>query len=328
VDERRFFSLIAAADVVVNLRHPVAGETSGTMVRALGGGACVVMVDRGPFAEIPSDAAVHVAWGPDVEQRLGARLVELAQNGASRRRIGEAARAFIAANNRLDQTIGGYLGALDRARTHAPPRWASETVFEFLPPHRLSEAVAAARAALGRRHLPLWFEAGAVPVCDGRQPRTLVLGVDDAGLLARLGYKLDAERVPRFGARTADARDARSVDLAIILPDAALPEDPGETLAWLNRRLAFGGILVWSLASGGDAAAEPLRTQRSAMRLFEAYGFRVEATFAGSPPFIDDAPAPAPDDDATDERCWRLRKVSETFASRDLRPLEPLQVHR
>jgi len=47
VADEDFFSLIGAADIVVNLRHPIGGETSGTMIRALGGGACVVVVDRG-----------------------------------------------------------------------------------------------------------------------------------------------------------------------------------------------------------------------------------------------------------------------------------------
>ena len=32
VSERRFFSLLQAADVVINLRHPIGGETSGTMI--------------------------------------------------------------------------------------------------------------------------------------------------------------------------------------------------------------------------------------------------------------------------------------------------------
>lgn len=66
VSERRFFSLLQAADVVINLRHPIGGETSGTMIRALGAGACVVVVDRGPFAEIPQGAAMPVRWGWDL----------------------------------------------------------------------------------------------------------------------------------------------------------------------------------------------------------------------------------------------------------------------
>jgi glycosyltransferase involved in cell wall biosynthesis len=60
--EEDFFALVRAADVVINLRHPIGGETSGTMIRALGAGACVVVVDRGPFAEIP-DGAAHSASG-------------------------------------------------------------------------------------------------------------------------------------------------------------------------------------------------------------------------------------------------------------------------
>lgn len=328
VDERTFFSLIPAADVMINLRYPVAGETSGTMIRALGAGACVVVVDRGPFAEIPPDAAVHVAWGPDFERRLGDALAQLARDPARRRQIGEQARAFIAANHRLDQTVAGYASAIKRARAMTPPAWGTGTVFAFLPPHRLSEVVGAARTALRRRRLPLWFEAGAVPVCDGRPPRMLVLGDIDAGLLGRLGYRLDAPETRRLAAPsagTANAGAARSTDLAIVLPDAT-PSDPGAALAWLNRRLAFGGIVVWHLALEAGRSAGPLATQRSALRFFEAYGFRVEAAFAGSPPLIDEPPDEAVDDALVDERCWRLRKVSETLSPPELRPAEPLRL--
>jgi glycosyltransferase involved in cell wall biosynthesis len=323
VDERTFFSLIPAADVVINLRYPVAGETSGTMIRALGGGACVVVVDRGPFAEIPHDAAVRIAWSPDFERHLGDRLVQLARDPELRRRIGENARQFIARNNRLDQTVAGYRRAVDLAQSNAGPAWATRAIFEFLPPHRLSEAVGSARAALGRRHLPLWFEVGAVPVCDGRPPRTLVVGESDADLLDRLGYRRDAgqtRHVAAIGAIDVAPDDARATDLAIVLPDAALAaDDPDAALAWLNRTLAFGGIAVWHCALKAGDPTGPAMMQRSAVRLFEAYGFRVDAAFAGSPPLIDDPPDQAIDGDLADERCWRLRKVSETFSRPDLR---------
>jgi glycosyltransferase involved in cell wall biosynthesis len=48
--EQDFFRYLKAADVVVNLRYPTAGETSGTLIRALGAGVPVVVTDFGQFA--------------------------------------------------------------------------------------------------------------------------------------------------------------------------------------------------------------------------------------------------------------------------------------
>ena len=75
VTSERFFSLTRAADVVINLRHPIGGETSGSMVRALGAGACVVVVDRGPFSEIPDEAAVRIPWQSNFEVPLAKELL-------------------------------------------------------------------------------------------------------------------------------------------------------------------------------------------------------------------------------------------------------------
>jgi len=322
VDERRFLSLIPTADVVINLRYPVIGETSGTMIRALGGGACVVVVDRGPFAEIPHDAALRLAWGPDFEPRLAEALTRLAADRGLRRRLGEGARAFIAAHHRPEQTLAAYQRAIAAAQATAPPPWASDARFEFLPPHRLAETVRAARAALGRGALPLWFETGAVPVCSGAQPRTLVVGAAGAELLDRLGYRLAAGGTRRLASLDPEgaAEPARGADLAIVLPDGTAAGDPDAALARLNRLLAFGGMLVWHLALAGGEGAGPLAAYGDARRLFEAHGFRVDAAFAARPPFIDDVDD-APNDAATPlERCWRLFKVSDTYSPLALRP--------
>ncbi len=323
VEERRFAALVRAADVVINLRYPVAGETSGTMIRALGAGGCLVVVDRGAFAELPGDAAVRVAWGPDFERRLAASLEQVARDKALRQRIGANARDFIAANNRLDLTVAGYRRAFDRAWAMAKPPWEATADFEFLPPHRLSEVVRAARAAQGARSLPLWFEAGAIPACDGKQLRTLVIGGDDAGLLDRLGYRRDGEHarhLAAIGDPVIAAHDLRAADLAIVLPDAALADDDaGAALAAINRRLAFGGMLVWHRARRHDGGTGPALARQDAVRLFQAYGFRFDASFTGSPPLLDDPAGSAADDGLEDECCWRLYKVSETFAGADFR---------
>ena len=53
----RFLLYMRACDVAVNLRHPTAGETSGTVIRLLGLGKPLIVNETGSFAEIPDDAA-------------------------------------------------------------------------------------------------------------------------------------------------------------------------------------------------------------------------------------------------------------------------------
>ncbi|MBL6711715.1 MAG: glycosyltransferase family 4 protein [Planctomycetes bacterium] len=55
-----FEAAIAASDLIVNLRYPSVGETSGTMTRAMGAGKPVVVYRHGSFAEPPCDSVVGV----------------------------------------------------------------------------------------------------------------------------------------------------------------------------------------------------------------------------------------------------------------------------
>ncbi len=55
-----FQSAIQASDLVINLRYPTVGETSGTMTRAMGLGKPVVVYRHGSFAEPPRNSVVGV----------------------------------------------------------------------------------------------------------------------------------------------------------------------------------------------------------------------------------------------------------------------------
>jgi glycosyltransferase involved in cell wall biosynthesis len=322
VAEHRFFALIRAADVVINLRYPIAGETSGTMIRALGAGACIVVVDRGAFAEIPDGAAIRIPWGPEFELLLARELLRLALNPDLRRSIGENARSFIAANNNLDATVAGYKAAIGQAQGTDAPRWSTMATWKFLSPHELVKFVRMAKAEYGSTNLPLWYCAGVMPLCSDSKVKLHVIGGDDSldnRLLAFLGYDIDSQnsRVSsaRFAKDGALAGPERACDLILVLPNAALiADEPSVVLVELNRRLAFGGVLVWHIVrNSGRAVAHPLETRLSGARLMEANGFCVDASVTGMPPLIDGVNEGSRDL----ERCWRVVKISETFAKPD-----------
>jgi glycosyltransferase involved in cell wall biosynthesis len=109
----RFLLYMQACDVAVNLRHPTAGETSGTVVRLLGLGKPLIVNDTGSFAEIPDDAAAKVPLNDSdsddsEEEVLLAYLRALAADEPLRRRMGENARRHMALHHSLAGSARGY----------------------------------------------------------------------------------------------------------------------------------------------------------------------------------------------------------------------------
>jgi glycosyltransferase involved in cell wall biosynthesis len=92
----RFYLFLKAVDAVVNLRYPSAGESSGTVSRALAEGRATIVNDLGSFSEIPDDVTLKVEIDGDQLEELGAHLIRLAEDPAFRERIERAARRYAA----------------------------------------------------------------------------------------------------------------------------------------------------------------------------------------------------------------------------------------
>jgi glycosyltransferase involved in cell wall biosynthesis/SAM-dependent methyltransferase len=60
----KFVEYIGACDIVLNLRYPTVGETSGSLQRALGLGKAVIVSDVGAFAELPDEICMKVPTVP------------------------------------------------------------------------------------------------------------------------------------------------------------------------------------------------------------------------------------------------------------------------
>jgi len=115
-----FLRWMAAADVAVNLRHPTAGETSGTLIRLLGMGKPVVVSNAGAFSEIPDGAAAKVDVDGREEDLLAAYLRRLADDAPLRRALGENARAYAASHHSLAGSARGYAAFLREIAAAAP----------------------------------------------------------------------------------------------------------------------------------------------------------------------------------------------------------------
>jgi glycosyltransferase involved in cell wall biosynthesis/SAM-dependent methyltransferase len=89
--EREFFQYLKAVDIVVNLRYPTAGETSGTMIRTLGAGKPLITSDFGQYGDLPDEICLKVPVGEGEEQALYKEFRRLAFQPALRERLGKQA---------------------------------------------------------------------------------------------------------------------------------------------------------------------------------------------------------------------------------------------
>ena len=114
MDEARLWSLMAGSDVLVNLRHPTMGETSGSAVRALSLGKPLVVSDVGWFSELPRDVALRVPPDDDEVATLTAAVELLASRADVRAEMGANAAALAQREHDVERVADLYVGALER----------------------------------------------------------------------------------------------------------------------------------------------------------------------------------------------------------------------
>jgi glycosyltransferase involved in cell wall biosynthesis len=106
VEDDEFPAYYAAADRLVNLRYPTAGETSGTLIRALDAGKPVAVSNYAQFAEFPDDCVFKVPLGEgEVERLVEFFIADLPDPS-------RAQREWLEKNATLEAAVNGYLRAL------------------------------------------------------------------------------------------------------------------------------------------------------------------------------------------------------------------------
>jgi glycosyltransferase involved in cell wall biosynthesis len=115
VDERRLWELMASSTVVVNLRHPTMGETSGSVVRGLSLGKPLVVSDVGWFSELPDDVALKIPPDEHEAGSLSAALELLASREDVRGALGEKAAELARREHDVERVADLYVAALEGA---------------------------------------------------------------------------------------------------------------------------------------------------------------------------------------------------------------------
>jgi glycosyltransferase involved in cell wall biosynthesis len=110
-----FSAYARAADVCVQLRYPVRGESSAAVLRALAAGAACVTSDEGPMAELPDEVTWKVRSPHHEVADLAAALTRLHAEPALRRALAEAGLRHVREVHSLGRVVGEYARLVEGA---------------------------------------------------------------------------------------------------------------------------------------------------------------------------------------------------------------------
>ena len=108
-----FVGYLGACDIVLNLRYPTVGESSGTLLRSLGLGKAVLVSDLGSFAEFPDDVCLKVPVGGGEEDLIFEYLNLLVSRPEVARALGERAKDYVARECNWANVAGQYARFLE-----------------------------------------------------------------------------------------------------------------------------------------------------------------------------------------------------------------------
>jgi glycosyltransferase involved in cell wall biosynthesis/SAM-dependent methyltransferase len=108
-----FVGYLGACDIVLNLRFPTVGESSGTLLRSLGLGKAVMVSEVGSFQEFPDDVCLKVPVGPGEEDLIFEYLNLLVSRPDVARQLGERARDYVARECNWATVAAQYAGFLE-----------------------------------------------------------------------------------------------------------------------------------------------------------------------------------------------------------------------
>jgi glycosyltransferase involved in cell wall biosynthesis/SAM-dependent methyltransferase len=125
-----FNGYLGACDIVLNLRYPTVGETSGTLLRALGMGKAVVVSDVGAFREYPDQMCLKAPVDETEEDCLFEYLNLLISSPEYARTLGSAAREWVRRECSWEIAATQYADFLHAVLSGAPPLSTPERVHE------------------------------------------------------------------------------------------------------------------------------------------------------------------------------------------------------
>lgn len=142
LEESEFDTVLAASDVVINLRVPTSGETSGTVCRALAHGLPCIVNAHGWYAELPDDATWKIDPGlQGCARELRVALLSCLLSPEARARKSTAALAYARSRLSLETAVSAYCEVIEASYAKGPLRTTGPAVPVIRPaPRALSFA--------------------------------------------------------------------------------------------------------------------------------------------------------------------------------------------
>jgi hypothetical protein len=283
VDEPSFYCHVRAADIVVNLRYPSGGETSGTLIRALGAGSCVIVNDIGPFSEFPDDVCAKVPIHSERHDLEFERVItQLIESPARRLQYSARAARYISHAHDLQRSAEKYRQTLAEHGDRDVKPSSRFTAVATMPPAR-TESLLASLPPDERADVPAWATRGPVPMPSAYgKGDALCLGTDEADvfwLMRLFGYKADyIERRSELPTSTTNSCFAAGKYELVLLRVVASEQINrlGLLLGHVNVGMVWHGVLLLVVETQTDHAID----RQELSRILRTTGFAVDSMAA------------------------------------------------
>jgi glycosyltransferase involved in cell wall biosynthesis/SAM-dependent methyltransferase len=138
-----FNGYMAACDMVLNLRYPTVGESSGTLLRALGMGKAVVVSDVGSFREYPDEICLKAPVDSSEENHLFEYMNLLATRPEVARELGARAAAWVAKECSWEAVARRYVEFLEGREVGPSPARLPKVSVDVAPAQIVASDVTA-----------------------------------------------------------------------------------------------------------------------------------------------------------------------------------------
>lgn len=244
---------IADSDVVLSLRYPAAGETSGITVRAMGAGRPVVVTDGEENADLPDGTCVKIPAGAPERASLEIVMAWLAGSRADREAMGAAARRHILAHHRVDRVADRIMTLLKTVALIA---------LALLPAHALVKRDVKSAMRDGVKLAASVY----LPASNGKFPALLVRTPYGRGSELSENYRFLVDRGYAFvmqDVRGRYASEGHFHPLQQEIPDGADTLDWIARQPWCNGRIgmlggSYSGLVQWKAALSNHPALKAI----------------------------------------------------------------------
>ncbi|MFZ2996043.1 glycosyltransferase [Sphingobium sp.] len=278
VPDDAMLEYLAACDVLVNLRYPTLGESSGSLANGLGVGCCIVVTDVGTFSEVPDSCAVKVPVEHMTPSGLMEALLPLVCFPALRAAYEAASRKFAVEQLQMNQFVDRYVEALETVfpngrSSYATRQLDSQTV--TLAPVARSQVDAAAnqlsvRPSTGHN---LWWHGLMLPAAQSPDKWLHIIGGN--AFEAELARDAFGWANVRNYALTQISDVARCDVLMALSSFDEFADDASTLLAAAANALPSNASFVVSLVGEASCTSKHLVNRPAMADLFLRYGFRV-----------------------------------------------------